>query len=672
MCARLRQRRWYASVLLTLAALFWLPAAALAQAQAQPGADLSELSLEELLGLTVVSSASKFPQEIREAPASITVLRADEIYRYGYRTLNDALRSVRGLYTTYDRNYSYLGMRGFARPGDYNTRFLLLLDGQRLNDFTYDMAPVGTDFPLDLTLIDRIEVIRGPASSLYGTNAFFAVINVVTRTSDRRGLQVDAGAGSLATRQGTVTYTQGLPRNGALLLSGSAFGAGGNRELYYPEFDTAGHPGIAREIDDDRSRSVYGSLSGGHFTVHGGISNRTKRVPTASYETVFNDGREETSDRRSFVNGGFEGLIGRGWLANARLAYDQYDYSGQYPGTDGEYPGAAPGAITLFGDGASTKTLTTELSLRKRVARLHQLTAGVEVRRMLESEQWDGEMSDPTTNIEASGTNIGAYLQDEARIKPWLLANVGLRIDHFPTFGNRVMPRLGLVWLPRRQTAVKLLHGGAFRAPNAYELNYDPEIGAELKPERIRSTEVVWEEFLTSAVRTSASFFSYAADDIIEQLRPDVVDELTTFGFANNGHLRGRGVELEVEARLANRFAARVSHTYARARDMGEERLSNSPEQLFKFGVQVPVSTWSVALEGQRVGTRLTLDGQPLDSFFLSNLTLTSPLNRRVAFSVGLYNLFGEHYSDPGAEEHRQQSIAQDGRTALARLRLAF
>ena len=153
------------------------------------------------MSVEVVSTASKFPQSVKEAPASITVITAEDIRRYGHRTLADTLRSVRGFYTTYDRNYSYVGMRGFARPGDYNTRILLLLNGHRVNDGTYDMAPIGTDLPIDVSLIERIEIIRGPGSALYGTNAFFAVINVVTRTgANSPGLQVEPQAGSLATR----------------------------------------------------------------------------------------------------------------------------------------------------------------------------------------------------------------------------------------------------------------------------------------------------------------------------------------------------------------------------------------------------------------------------------------------------------------------------------------
>jgi len=151
-------------------------AAAMAKEPARGGHD--DQSLADLLTLEVPSvySASKRTQKITEAPAAITIITADEIRKHGYRTLAEALPSVRGFYVSYDRNYSYLGVRGFARPGDYNSRALLLVDGHRINDNVYDSALVGTEFPLDLDLVERIEVVRGPGSSLYGTSAFFAVI----------------------------------------------------------------------------------------------------------------------------------------------------------------------------------------------------------------------------------------------------------------------------------------------------------------------------------------------------------------------------------------------------------------------------------------------------------------------------------------------------------------
>ncbi len=123
-------------------------------------------------GLVVVSAA-KYRQMLDEAPASITILTAREIKGYGWRTLADLFRSVRGFYVSDDRNYSYLGVRGFLRPGDYNSRVLVLLNGHTLNDDIWQTFLLGRESGIDLDLIDRIEIVRGPGSALYGTSAFF-------------------------------------------------------------------------------------------------------------------------------------------------------------------------------------------------------------------------------------------------------------------------------------------------------------------------------------------------------------------------------------------------------------------------------------------------------------------------------------------------------------------
>src|SRR6185295_1369374 len=160
------------------------------------------LSLDDLMKAEIYT-ASKHWQAISEAPASVSIVTADEIQKYGYRTLADILRSIRGISITSDRNYSYVGVRGFARPGDFNTRLLLLVDGHRFNDNVYDGAYIGTDFPIDVDLIERVELIRGPSSSLYGGSAFFGVINVVTkRAHNLRGPMVSFEAGTLGTYKG--------------------------------------------------------------------------------------------------------------------------------------------------------------------------------------------------------------------------------------------------------------------------------------------------------------------------------------------------------------------------------------------------------------------------------------------------------------------------------------
>jgi iron complex outermembrane receptor protein len=123
-------------------------------------ADLTAMKIEDLMNVEVdtVYGASKFEQKVTSAPSYVTIVSADEISQHAYRTLADVLRSVPGFYVTYDRNYSDVGVRGFDRPGDYNNRILVMVDGHRLNEEVYEGAYVGTEFPVDLDLVDRVEV----------------------------------------------------------------------------------------------------------------------------------------------------------------------------------------------------------------------------------------------------------------------------------------------------------------------------------------------------------------------------------------------------------------------------------------------------------------------------------------------------------------------------------
>ncbi|HTL17244.1 MAG TPA: Plug domain-containing protein, partial [Patescibacteria group bacterium] len=135
-------------------------------------ADLTELPLETLMSLDVrvVYGASRLEQKTVDAPSSITIVSSEEIKKHGYRTLGDILASVQGFYVSYDRNYSFLGTRG-VNLGDFNDRILLLVDGHRVNNNFTDGAFIDSAFILDIDLIDRVEIIRGPGSAIYGNNA---------------------------------------------------------------------------------------------------------------------------------------------------------------------------------------------------------------------------------------------------------------------------------------------------------------------------------------------------------------------------------------------------------------------------------------------------------------------------------------------------------------------
>ena len=221
----------------------------------KPQPDVLDMSLEDLMKVEIdsVFGASGYQQKVNTAPASITIITADEIQRYGYQTLADILRNVPGFYVTNDRNYSYLGIRGFGRTGDYNSRVLLLVDGHRINDNIFDQALIGTEFPLDIDLIDRVEVIRGPNSTQYVASAFLAVINVITKSTRKQdGLTASGEVASYGTYRSRLTYGHEFNDGLGMVVSGSYYDSAGPGRLFFPAFDSpASNNGIAQNVDSD-------------------------------------------------------------------------------------------------------------------------------------------------------------------------------------------------------------------------------------------------------------------------------------------------------------------------------------------------------------------------------------------------------------------------------------
>ena len=230
----------------------------------------------------MVTGAGKHAQSLAEAPSAVTIITRADIQRFGYRTLAEALRSVRSFYGSYDRNYDYIGVRGFLRPGDYDDRILLLVNGHTYNDDIYGSASVGNDFGIDLEAVERIEVIRGPGSALYGGNALFAVINVVTVTgAEVPGVRALVETGSFARKRGQISVGHVFDSGLDVFASGSVLDIDGNASLLYPQFDTPeNNNGVARDADGERAFNFFMNAHYGNFSLQGGANSREKHVPT--------------------------------------------------------------------------------------------------------------------------------------------------------------------------------------------------------------------------------------------------------------------------------------------------------------------------------------------------------------------------------------------------------
>ena len=649
-------------------------------AQAPPqSTDLFEMSMEDLMKIDVdsVYGASGYKQKVAEAPASVTIITSDEIHKYGYRTLADILSTVPGFYVSYDRNYSYLGIRGFGRPGDYNSRILLLVDGHKLNDNVYDQALIGTEFPIDVDLIDRVEVIRGPNSSLYVASAFLGVINVITkRVRNSRDLSASAELASYGTFKTRVTYTRKFRDSLEMLLSASFYDSRGQERLYFPEYDNpATNYGIARNCDGDQYRQVFASLTYHRLTLQGVYGWRDKTIPTGAFGTVFNDNGTRTIDAPGYLDLKYDHNFGRDWGYRAHLYYDHYRYDGSYV-----YDHSASGGPSrvLNKDLGMGQRWGAEFDASKKLRGNQTLTGGLEFRDNFQQDQenYDLQPFVQYLNDRRASTIWSAFAQDSIPIRRNLVLDLGLRHDQYSTFGATTNPRVDLIYSPFEKTTLKLLYGQAFRAPNAYEM-YEYGGGSEpnphLKPETVKTTEVVLEQDLQNNLRLTVSGYLYPIRGLISQ------EEGTAPGlimYRNNGNINLQGLELALNKKFASGLEAGGSFSYQDAGNVsGGSPLTNSPHELAQAHLSVPLFHRQAfaSMNVQYVSKRMTLAGNYAGGYFLPNLTFFSQKALKGwEVSASFYNVFDERYGDPGGEEHMEDILYQDGRTFRVKLGYHF
>jgi outer membrane receptor for ferrienterochelin and colicins len=643
-----------------------------------PRMSLTDLSLAELLEVQfdTVSTASRRSQRIWEAPASVSIVTREEIKSFGYRTLADALGGAPGVYLTDDRYYTYLGLRGFSRPGDYNSRVLLLVDGSRANDNIYDSGWIGHESPVDVDNIERVELIRGPSSSLYGSSAFFGTVNVISRRGGSlNGVEATAEAGSLDTTRGRLAAGHLLRSGLEYFVAVSHYDSGGQKRLYYAEYDTPDFNfGVAENLDYERATHFTGNAIFRGFTLSAVFNSRVRGIPTAGFESHFNDPRAQTEDIGGHADLKFEHEFANGLHLTMRTGYHWYEYHGVYP-----YNEAAPdepALVTLNIDEAHGEWWGTETTVSRKIFDQITLTGGGEFRRNLRQDQSNYTLSEPVVDLlesQATSTVLGGYVQADWAIRSNLILSTGFRIDHYSSFGSTKNPRLGLLYQPWEGTTAKLLYGRAFRAPNAYELYYvyyDQAGNPELRPETIETYEAAFEQALTEAVKFTASGSYYQVKDLIAfDYSP------TVYSFANQEQAETVSGELGLEGRWPSGWFGRVSYTAQRAEDGDGLELTNSPRSLAKAHVRMPLAKDRIFLgvDVQYIGSAKAVKAGRVDPSWVANATL---YGRRIApgfeVSASVYNLFDRDVGSTGFEDHRQRVLYRNGRSLRVRLTYTY
>jgi outer membrane receptor for ferrienterochelin and colicin len=637
-------------------ALITLSITTLAQVEDSVSVSLESLLSADIEAIKVVESASKYSQSPEDAPSSVSIITSKEIETYGYQTLAELINSQVGFYISNDRNYDYIGVRGFSRPTDYNNRILLLIDGHRLNEYIYDGGVFGRELGLDINNFERVEIIRGPGSSLYGTSAMFAVINLVPKKIfNLLSPVIKLSYGSFGTKSISLNAGQKVDNEISFSING-AYTESDGEDIYFSEFDDPGtNSGLAVGRDYGKHYGIIGSFNYKNFKLHGFSSFSQKGVPTAPWDTDYNVDQDGT-DKFNFIEASLFHNLSYNSQVSIKVYFDKYSWIANYP-----YEGEES-----F-DKDDGETVGSEVQFIWDVLPNNRITAGVDYKNILRADYkyWDDYYV--YNEFDVPYKMLSFYIQDEFQLSSKLSFYLGLRHDNYIDFESSLSPRVGIIYNPWQHHTFKLLYGKAFRAPNAYERKYeDPLYGFKinpngLSPENAYTSEFIWDYKISSYLTSSTSLYYYRITDLIDQIE-DPEDEF--YYFENYGKTEAFGADISFEGKFSYSSGAYLRFSYQNTKDESSNTLTNSPSHLLKLGVFHKIfNPINVAFEYKYGSKRITVYETETDPIHLAKVNVfTDQLLDHFKLSFSVNNLLDSTIKHPGGWEHYQPSIIQYGR----------
>lgn len=635
-------------------------------ANQQTRIDISLRQLEE------VEAASRSTEAVEDAPGSVTIISGNELRAMGYPTVAEALRGVRGVYTTYDGAYTFAGVRGINLPGDFGNRMLTLLNGHSINDSWVNLSYFDYIARTDLEDVERIEIVRGPGSVLYGTGAFSGVVNVVTKgrpTSTAVGFGVSTADNAVI--RGRASFQLPLGRDSGIWTSVAA-GRGLGRDYNFSEYkqgdfdpaNPAPNPnfdGFARDVDKFNVGTVQGRLWVKSFSAQWYLNSRSKTIPNGVATTLLGVDKTTYRDTRAFVEASFSPRFSDKLATLTRASFNWYNFRDQlwyHPDW------AASGAQRVFDkEDFNDFWLLAEQRVEFSPIQALKFTVGAEAQLHFQAAQrgensacYPGEQpgtedcqnfiylplppedADETTVItddidEHPYQILAGYALVDVTPSDKLRISAGSRFDYYSTFKEVVpSPRLALIVKPYEGGNLKVTGGRAFRAPSIQELYYGYALpiretpnpfdhvvtyqsGNNLKPEQVWSGEVEFTHRLSSTVSVlGAGYVNYLTDLIFQQGDQGIT--APTEYVNTEVPILVVGGEAELRREWRQGWMVSASYSYARAQyleDDGENlhrRVPNSPEHMASVRGAVPLFGKALGL-----ASRLTVEAPRFDRY---------------------------------------------------------
>jgi vitamin B12 transporter len=485
----------------------------------------------------VIVTATKVETPQREVGAAVTVITEDDVRTYNYSGIEEALRNVPGV--EIQRSGSLGKTTSLKIRGAGAQQVIVLVDGMRVSSPT-----LGTTELSDLTLdgIDRIEIVRGPQSTLYGADAIGGVVNIITKKGQgpiQGSLWVEGGSYGTVREQANVQGSYG----------GFNFNLSGSR------YDTGGH----FNNDDSALTSFNGRIGydfpwKGELSVTGRYTKLDLGLPVFStFPTTVFDPNARSQSETYFYTATYKQPVLDWWDVSLRY--------GQWWNNAGFQNRPPPGTFTTISQ-IDTRRQETEVLSSFRIGSWNVLTAGYENR--AEQGVNRGAFS------AALETNSG-YLQDEVRILDRLFITGGLRYDANDTFGSELTPRVSAA-LVIKETGTKLRAswGKGFRTPTINDLFFPGFGNPNLQPEHSESYDAGLDQKLwQNRIRFGSTFFHNHFNNLIQIF----FDPVTFLALPINvGRAITEGVETYVEVEPLDWLLVWANHTYTRTEDLATGR----------------------------------------------------------------------------------------------------
>jgi outer membrane receptor protein involved in Fe transport len=486
------------------------------------GADVTSMDIEALMNIDV-TTASRFADKLSDAPSIMSVVTSDELRRFGGMTLGEILQRVTGLTGTsqYFTDRSMVAARG-DQTKTAGGHILFLINGRPTREVHEGgiISDLLESFPVEI--IDRIEVIRGPGSVLYGTNAFSAVINLITRKAKNNQATADALGGA----KGAVdSSAQLMYKRGDLSAVGAAqiHDAPDWPVTYSVPIPLRNSP-VAPHVPNTQNVTVVDRGVGAYFeSDYKGLSFMSAFTEWQS--TAFVMGTVgETRLTRDFANLGYDHKATQNWDMNFNVTFTRTTF-GEVP-----YPSTTRDSNELVAEWTNLITLGSK----------DRLTAGALFNRIAGTEEYTAVIPH---QIAAQGTRPGGafYAQIDHQLRHDLKLIGGFQSNKIGDISLNTVPRGGAVWSPSSWMSIKALYGQAFRAPALDELHLNrPGIvgNPNLQPEKVGTFDLGI-GFQGGRVRAGVDYFHSKQTDSIVSVSGKPIH------YVNLGELTFNGAELE-------------------------------------------------------------------------------------------------------------------------------